>query len=233
MPSISVPTAIIGASVLGGATTAIASGNAASAQKQAANQANQTAQQFYGQSQQELQPYITGGQNAYGTLNQLLGVGSSGDPSQMQSALENLPGYQFTLNQGLKSTQNSAAARGLADSGAALKGAATYATGLANTNYGNYVNQLQNSANTGASAANALAGYGTQTAGNIGANTVGAGNASAAASNATGAGITNATNNSLGGYLYSLQNGLLNGNSGSSNSNPDYFFAGNSNSQNG
>ena len=52
-----------------------------------------------------------------------------------QAALEATPGYQFELAQGLQATQNSAAARGLGVSGAAMKGAADYATGLASKNY--------------------------------------------------------------------------------------------------
>jgi len=52
-----------------------------------------------------------------------------------QENLEKTPGYDFTKTQGLKAVQNSAAARGLGVSGAALKGAATFATGLANQTY--------------------------------------------------------------------------------------------------
>jgi hypothetical protein len=63
-----------------------------------------------------------------------------------ESTLENTPGYQFTLGQGLESTQSSAAARGLASSGAALKGAASYATGLADSTYQNQYNDLLNTA---------------------------------------------------------------------------------------
>lgn len=217
MPSISLPAAIIGSSVLGVAGTALASSSAANAQKKAAQTASATEQNMFNQAAGYEQPYISGGQGAYSTLNNLLGVGGSGNSSQMQDALSNLPGYQFTLNQGLKSTQNSAAARGLGDSGAALKGAANYATGLANTNYGNYVNQLQNSATLGANAANSLAGNAVQTGALQGGNAIGAGNASAAASNAIGSSVSSGLNNSLGGYLYSLNNGLLNnGNGGTS-----------------
>lgn len=55
--------------------------------------------------------------------------------SMTQSQLEATPGYQFSLSQGLRSVQNAAAAKGLGVSGAALQGAATYATGLANQTY--------------------------------------------------------------------------------------------------
>jgi hypothetical protein len=79
--------------------------------------------------------------NAYGLAGQDLSSARNiygelqNGPTQAQ--LEATPGYQFTLQQGLESTQNSAAARGLGNSGAALKGAATYATGLANQTYQN------------------------------------------------------------------------------------------------
>jgi hypothetical protein len=57
-------------------------------------------------------------------------------PGQMtQAELEQTPGYQFDLSQGLKAVQSAAAARGLGVSGASLKGAGTYATGLANKTY--------------------------------------------------------------------------------------------------
>jgi hypothetical protein len=57
--------------------------------------------------------------------------------------LEQTPGYQFNLSQGLKATQSAAAAKGLGVSGAALKGAATYATGLADSTYQNQFNNSQ------------------------------------------------------------------------------------------
>ncbi len=60
-----------------------------------------------------------------------------------QAALEATPGYQFNLAQGLQATQNSASARGLGVSGAAMKGAATFATGLADSTYQNQFNNQQ------------------------------------------------------------------------------------------
>jgi hypothetical protein len=70
---------------------------------------------------------LASARNIYGELQN--------GPTQAQ--LEATPGYKFTLQQGLESVQNSAAARGLGSSGAALKGAATYTTGLANQTYQN------------------------------------------------------------------------------------------------
>ncbi|MBN3848143.1 hypothetical protein G3N58_15080 [Paraburkholderia sp. Ac-20342] len=60
-------------------------------------------------------------------------------PTAAQAAAT--PGYQFTLDQGLKASQNSASARGLGASGAAIKGAETFATGLADSTYGDTFNR--------------------------------------------------------------------------------------------
>ncbi len=64
-------------------------------------------------------------------------------PQMTQAQLEQTPGYQFTLPQGLKATQSAAAARGLGVSGSALKGAGTYATGLADKTYLDQFNVAQ------------------------------------------------------------------------------------------
>ena len=75
-------------------------------------------------------PYVTDG-----TANNISAAPYATTTNLDQSQLEQTPGYQFTEEQGLKGVQNSAAARGLGVSGAALKGAATYSTGLANNTY--------------------------------------------------------------------------------------------------
>lgn len=210
-----VATAIIGSAVIGTVGMAVSSSNAAGAQTRAANQANQTQKDMFAQTRADLAPYNQGGQAAYKTLNDLLGVG--GNSETMKNTLESLPGYQFTRDQGLKATQSGYAARGLADSGGALKGAANYSNGLAQSNFGNYVGYLQNSANTGAGAAAQTGAFATQTGHDIASNTIGAGNAQAAAANATGNALVGGVNNALGGYLYSLNNGLINNNGGGSN----------------
>lgn len=215
--------AVIGAgtSMISGNKQASAARSAADAQTRAAAQADATQREFFNTTKEALNPYIQGGYGAYNTLNDLLGVGGAG---KMQATLENLPGYQFTLNQGLKSIQNSAAAKGLGTSGSALKGAATYATGLANQGWGSYADRLQNSANTGAGAASALGGYSTAAGTQIGQNQIGAGNAQAAgqigAANAQAQGLGGVSNslNSLSGF-YTLNN-LLGNNSGANNNAP-------------
>lgn len=189
--------ATIGAGVIGAGAQIYSANKAADAQKNAANKAISAQEQMYNTTRNDLLPYNTAGQGALTSLNNLL----SGDPNKVQAQLSQLPGYQFTLNQGLQSVQSGAAARGLGTSGAALRGAADYTTGLAQQNYGNYVNQLQNLVNTGESAAAQTGAYGTQTGQGISNSLTGIGNAQAAGSIATGNAISGLTNNISGLYL--------------------------------
>jgi len=163
-----------------GAIGSIAGGVAAS---QGATKGADTQLQMFNTVRNDLLPYNRGGQADFTAYNQLV----DGSPEQQMAALQALPGYQFTRYQGLKAVQNSAAARGLGVSGAALKGAAGYATGLADTTFGEQANRLLAGATLGE---NAGAQTGS-TAGALGAG-IGAGFTNAGA--AIGAGFKGAAN---------------------------------------
>jgi hypothetical protein len=78
-----------------------------------------------------LQPYIDNGTAASNKYTNLTQAGFNFNPSDLQ----NTPGYQFALQQGLKGTNAAASAAGTLGSGGNLKAAANYATGLASTTY--------------------------------------------------------------------------------------------------
>lgn len=222
--------AIAGAGVLSAGASVIGSQSAASAQEKAANQANATEKSQYAQTRADLLPYNTAGQTA---INQLVPqLPSLASPINMDEAtLQKTPGYQFLQQQGLKATQNGYAAKGLGASGAALKGAAAYATGIADNTYQtqfnnelasrqNTYNMLSGVAGLGENAAATTGNYGQKTADQISQNTIGAGNAAAGADIASGAAIGNGlssipnallTNQLLSGsgglYGYSTQGG--------------------------
>lgn len=215
-------------SLFGASESADAADKAAQAQVQAAQLAQQTQLGMFGQAKNALNPYMNLGGSAAGDLGNRLSefTGTIPFPTMTQSDLESTPGYQFTLGQGLKSTQNSAAARGLGVSGAALKGAATYATGLSDSTYNTRFNQAQQqwqdqinnrqnnfsnllgTTQIGQQAAGALAGQAIQTGQGVANSQTNAGNAQAAGINAAGqataAGITGTTsafNNALNQYM--------------------------------
>jgi hypothetical protein len=140
------PYAIAASAVIGAGTSIFGASKAAGAAKDAA--ALQEKQ--YQTTRGDLQPYNQAGQSVLGDLSGLARSGPYGggtnyldaayanQPGQMtQAQLEQTPGYQFALSQGLQTTQNAAAARGLGVSGASLKGAAKFATGLADSTYQN------------------------------------------------------------------------------------------------
>jgi hypothetical protein len=211
----SVATAIVGSAVVGAGSSLAASSKQAKASKKASD----VQERMYQQTREDLLPYNEAGQYATGQLRNRLTELTS--PIVMdQATLEKTPGYQFNLAQGLKATQNSAAARGLGTSGAALKGAATFATGLADSTYQNQFNneninrtnaynRLMGLAQLGESAAAQTGAYATQTGQGIANSTIQGGNAQAAGINGAANALTNGVNNYLS-YDY-LRNGGMYG----------------------
>ena len=224
-----VAAAVVGAAAVGAAGSAVASSNAAGAQKDAANSAAQQAQSAQDRLYNNQNPYMQVGYSALDRYNDMIANGSLTPTFQFQptmAQLEQTPGYQFALNQGLKGVQNSAAARGLGYSGAQIKGAEGFASGLAsqtyqqqyqnalnnfNTNYQvtqNNANRLAGLVSLGQNAAAGVGNQGIQTASNIGNQLVGAGNAQAAGYIGIGNALSGGINNAATGYYL---NNALNG----------------------
>lgn len=162
--------------------------------------------------------------NAIGTLQQqqgvnnagqtqlanLLGLNGAAGSASAQQALQNMPGYQFALNQGTQNVLRNQAATGQLNSGNTNMDLTNFSQGLASQNYNNYVNQLQpflSASNTGAAniagtqtgLGGALAGNYNNLGQNLNANMTGLGNAlnqnfntQGAAAYGTEAGIGNA-----------------------------------------
>lgn len=216
-------TASVGGSVISGGLGLLGANKAAKAQTRAADAATQAQLEMFYKTQENLQPYMNLGKSGSNALMKYMGLDEGGDPlnspllkpiTMDQAALEQTPGYQFNKTQGLKSVQNAAAARGLGVSGAALKGAATYATGLADstyqnqfsnavTNQTNQFNRLMSATTLGENAASGYGVQATQTGSNIGNNIIGAGNAQGAANiagyNSLARGVQGAGNAYFGG----------------------------------
>lgn len=221
---------IIG-SVIGAGAQTSAADTAASAQEEAANQANATQQQMFNTTQQNIAPYLGVGNSAASAITNAAGLNTSNpltsallSPITMdQATLEQTPGYQFEKQQGLEAVENNSAANGLGVSGAEQKAAAQYAEGLASSNYEqqfnnavtnqtNQFNKLQTLVGTGQSSAVGQGQISANVASNIGNNTIGAGNAAAASSIATGNAISGGINNAVGyNYLNSATNSAANG----------------------
>ena len=158
------------------------------------------------------QPISSGGPANPLTANGLPGL--TFNPTQ--AALEATPGYQFNLSQGERGVENSASAQGRGISGAALKGAAGFATGLASstldqqqrifqTNLGNVLNPLTNLVNMGEGAAATTGQLGASATSSANQFAVGGANATAAGQ----VGSAGAIGGALGGAGNSASNFLL------------------------
>lgn len=104
-------------------------------------------------------------------LNELRGMVSSHTPVDPSSILQNIPGYQFRLDQGLKALEGNQAANRIGG-GRAIKEAIRYGQNFGSQEYGNYAESLFRLAGYGGNAINTSASsapnYG-QLYGNIGA----------------------------------------------------------------
>lgn len=129
---------------------------------------------------------------------------ASGTPDM--SAFFKSPGYQFRRDEGTRGLERTAAARGGAFSGNALKALAEFNGNLASNEFGNYFNQLASIAGIGQTATNQTAAYGANAANQAGRNALYAGDARASGienqANIIGQGV----NGLAGLYGYSQQN---------------------------
>jgi hypothetical protein len=148
----------------------------------------------------------SGGQNQ---LASLLGIGPQGSAG-IQSTLQNLPGYQFTLDQGTQNVLRNQAATGQLNSGATDVALQNYGQGTASQNYNNYVSQLQPFLGAANSAASGVAGVNTGLGNALNANDVLLGNANYGANTSMGNNTANADLAGLtaSGNLFSLFGGL-------------------------
>jgi hypothetical protein len=215
--------AVLGSAAIGGlsslASGIIGSGasqSASKAQTQAAEIAAATQLTMFNNAQARQAPFVTAGQNAESMLwgngtNSINNLTKTFQPTMNQ--LASTPGYQFTLQQGLQSTQNAMA--GTQPGGAALKSGINYAEGLASTTFQqqfqNYLAQnsqiygmLSGQAGIGEGAATQTGALGQSTANAVSNLATGAGAAQAAGT----IGSANAITGGIGNASGSLTNAI-------------------------
>lgn len=192
-----------GAGLISAGVGAYASNEASKRQADAANNALNFQKQQYDTTQQNFKPYMDVGKGATYTLGQLTGTGGNG---QDFSSFFKDPSYTFAQQQGELGIERGANARGLNLSGGTLKDLATFNSGLASQQYGNYFNRLMGLSQLGQASAAGSAANGTTAAGQIGNTMQGVGQAQASGivggANAITGGISSGTQNALlAGYL--------------------------------
>lgn len=136
-------------------------------------------------------PYLQGGANASNAIQGLLGIG--GDPAAAGKAFNDFLGstnYRFQLGQGLNAVSNSAAAKGLLNSGATLKALNNYGQNMAGNALQGYMGNLFNLGTQGIDVQKTIGAAGSQ-AGQAGASALMNGAQNAAALQMAGIGAQN------------------------------------------
>jgi hypothetical protein len=209
-----------GSGILGGIMGGNASSKAAAAQQQELDKAMAFQQQVYGTAQTNMQPWITGGQEALGGVEQFLGLGNTGGAAgaaggsgalASYNQFTKTPFYTFPLQQNLDTMDRAAAAKGMSLSGGQLADLGRYAGGYSASNFSNYMDALTKLSGLGATTSGQLGQIGTgigqevgQTAGNLAQAAQGGILGQAAGTNQALSGVPNLVNSLTG------SNGLIN-----------------------
>jgi len=176
-----------------------AQGRAADKQVNAINRSTDIQDRQFQQVRQDNMPLMDARNVSLDRMRTLLGLGgdsSSKDYGTLGGAIspsnvQNEAGYQFGLNQGLTAQGNMLGARGMRNSGAAIKAATRYGNDYATTKYDNAFNREIANRQQQLAPLNSLAGFGQQGVNSI--NQAGQNYANAASENALQIGNVGAT----------------------------------------
>lgn len=134
-----------GAQLASGIAGAFGSRSAARKQQRAARRALALQRQMFATQQANLEPFRASGVQAQNRLMSLLGLGGDAGAEGYGSLARDFgmqdfeadPGYGFRMSEGLKALERSAAGRGGAASGSAMKGVTRFGQDLASQEYQN------------------------------------------------------------------------------------------------
>jgi hypothetical protein len=178
--------AIVGGAVIG----AVASGRASEAQQEGVASSISEQRRQFDLNRQDLAPFVRGGTQALGRLEQL----NQGDLSGFFTS----PGFEFRREEGLRGIENRFSASGGALSGNALRRLTEFNSGLASQEFGNFFNRQLSQAGLGQTATQAGVAAGTNISGNISNALVQGGNARASGI----LGVNEAVQGGLGNFLF-------------------------------
>lgn len=107
------------------------------------------------------QPWVDSGKSANALYGDALGLNGAEGNANATSAFQAGPGYSFALDQGTQAALRGASAAGMLNSGNTLTALTGFGQGLANQEYGSWLDRLKGTSDTGLTAASGQAsGYG-------------------------------------------------------------------------
>lgn len=112
-----------------------------------------------------LAPYSNTGVQSDTRAADLLGLNGQPAADTAMTSFQASPGYQYSVDQGLRAVDAGAAAKGMTRSGATLKAEQALGNNLADQDFGNYITRLNSLSNFGITAAGGQASTDTSAAG--------------------------------------------------------------------
>lgn len=208
-----------GTALLGGVMGSNAASDAADAQAGAAQASNETQRYMYDTTRKDNAPALDVRNASLDKMRELLGIGGDTSAKGFGSLggainpgdVTQDPGYLFGMQQGQAALNNQFGARGMRNSGAALKAASRFGTDYGTTKYDQafnrqvanrsaQLNPLQSLANTAQTGASTIASAGQNYANTVSGNQTALGNAFGSAGIAGTNALTGAANQIAGWY---------------------------------
>ena len=206
-----------GVSAAGAVGASYLQGQATKGAQSSANNAQAAAE---AQARGDLDPYNTQGALATTDASNLLGLNGPDAATAAMGNFQTSPGYQFSLDQGLRAVDAGAAANGMLRSGATLKAEQTFGTGLADQEFQQYYNRLYNLSNLGENAAAKTGANAITTGSGIAGTDVSSGAQEASIYGNAGKGLGTAANTLFNNPAFQNWAG---GSTGSSNYDPSIY----------
>jgi len=168
-------------SLLGGSANKHAIGDANAATQLGLTNAENALNTQFGQTSANLNPFISGGQQAFEQQGDILGLHGAGAQSGILSSLQNSPLFQSLMRNGQDILLNNASATGGLRGGNIQHGLANFSADTLAQVIQQQLSNLGGMSSQGLSAANSLGSFGAQNANSIADLLVGSGKANAGA----------------------------------------------------
>ena len=196
---------VVAAAGVAAAGSIVAGGMAADAQSDAAANAAALERESQAQIRGDLAPYREVGGRALTRYADSLGLNGDAARDQFRTDFRADPGYQYAFDEGMRAVEGSAAARGGVLNGGTLRALQRTGQGMADQQYGTYLDRFMNLANMGQNSAAQTGQFNSQSAGRQGAYALDAGAARAGGYLSAANGVSGAISNGL--QLYGYMNG--------------------------
>lgn len=215
MPVATSTALLVGGALAGAGASVYSANKAADAQQKASAQAAQISKDSNAQIRADLAPYREPGAAAFKNYNDAIGVNGASARDASFSNFRADPGYDYAVNEGIRATSGLAAARGGYLAGGTYKALQDRGQGMADQQYGSYLDRFLKSASIGENAAANTGNFASTAAGREGGYATDAGAAKAGGYLSAAAGVNGAISNGLQLYGYGKGNGWFDGNGGS------------------